>query len=350
MSIKPWLVIRPALLPIAFRIDRRVPLVLIILSLLTLIFMISNIGYGEYPIPPVAVVKTILGLESGNPEYIFVVNTLRLPRVLVALLVGIALAISGAILQGLARNPLATPGVIGLNAGSALAAVMLITLFPNAPAGMVPIASFSGAITVTTVLYLIAWNNRRRSPLRLVLVGIGVSAMVGAFTTLIITFGDINTVSSALIWLVGSVYGRSWEQIWPLLPWLLLFVPLSFTLARDLNSLNLGDEIAISVGNPVNAKRSLLLLTSVALAAAAVATAGTIGFVGFIAPHLARQLVGPSHEGLLPTAALSGGLLVVFADFLGRIAFAPLEIPCGLITAIVGAPYFLYLLYQNRHR
>ncbi|NET37597.1 MAG: iron ABC transporter permease [Cyanothece sp. SIO1E1] len=254
--------------------------------------------------PPLAVVKTILGLAPTDSDYAFVINTLRLPRVLVAFFVGLALAISGTILQGLARNPLATPGVIGLNAGAALAAVTLIVVFPQAPATWVPLAAFIGAMAVTALLYLLAWRGGR-SPLRLILVGIGVSAMVGACTTLMITFGDINAVSSAMVWLVGSVYGRSWEQLWPLLPWLLLFVPLSCLLARDLNSLNLGDEVAIGVGNPVNFKRSLLLLTSVALAGAAVATAGTIGFVGFVAPHLARQLVGPAHEAAIPNSECS---------------------------------------------
>jgi iron complex transport system permease protein len=169
-----------------------------------------------------------------------------------------------------------------------------------------------------------------------------------ALTTVMIVSGDIYQVSRALIWLTGSVYGRSWEEIWPLLPWLVIFVPLAFLYSRHLNALNLGDEVARGLGARVELLRGVLLLTSVALAASAVATAGAIGFVGLMAPHIARMLVGPSHGGLLPASAMTGGALVVLADLLGRALFAPLEIPCGIVTSAVGAPFFLYLLYRSR--
>jgi iron complex transport system permease protein len=180
------------------------------------------------------------------------------------------------------------------------------------------------------------------------LVGIGLNLIAGALTNLMTTFGNINNVSQALVWLTGSVYGRSWEQLLTLLPWLLVFGLLALVMARELNSLSLGDEVAQGLGNRVERQRGILLLTSVALASASVATAGNIGFVGLMAPHLSRQLVGGTHEGQLPTAALVGGLLVVISDLLGRLLFAPTELPCGLITAIVGAPFFIYLLIRKR--
>lgn len=346
--MKDWLVIRPQRVLVSFRLNRRVPLVLLVLGLITLVAIVIHVGYGEYPIPPLEVLKTILGLETGHSEYSVVVNILRLPRVLVAFLVGVALAVSGAILQGLTRNPLADPSIIGISSGASLAAVILIVLVPMAPLFLLPLAAFVGALIVAVLIYFLAWKQGSTS-VRLILVGVGLAIIVDALTTLMITFGEINSVSQALVWLAGSVYGRSWEHVWPLLPWLAILVPLTLLLGRDLNTLNLGDEVARGLGSQVEFKRSLLLLISVALAGAAVATAGTIDFVGLMAPHIARRLVSPAHEGLVPTAALIGGLIVVLADLLGRSLFAPIEIPCGVITATIGAPYFLYLMYQSRN-
>ncbi|MGP1387543.1 MAG: FecCD family ABC transporter permease [Thainema sp.] len=309
---------------------------------------IFNVSQGEYPVPPLEVVKTILGLPA-NPDYEFVINTLRLPRALVALLVGMGLATAGTILQGLTRNPLAAPEIIGINSGASLVAVVLIVLLPQVPVGWLPVAAFLGGLEAAIAIYLLAWN-QGSSPIRLILVGIGLTALTGACTSLMITFGDIYNVSQALVWLTGSVYGRSWEHLWPLLPWLIVFMPLSLVLARDLDTLNLGDNLAQGLGSRVEWNRSLLLLCTVALAGSSVATAGTIGFVGLMAPHVARQLVGPSHAGLIPVAALTGACIVELADLVGRLVFAPIELPCGVITAIVGAPYFLWLLYQHRDR
>ncbi|MEB3357716.1 MAG: iron ABC transporter permease [Synechococcales bacterium] len=342
-----WLVMRSNQIPVSFRLHQRVPKMLLLLGSLILVVLVLSVSYGEYPVPPLDVVWTVLGLETGNPDYAFIVNTLRLPRVLVALLVGMALAIAGTITQGILRNPLAAPDIIGINAGAALAAVTLIIALPGVSVSILPIAAFVGGFTVFTLIYLLAWN-RGSSPLRLVLVGIGFSLMTGAITNILVTFGDIYDVSQALVWLAGSVYGRSWDEVGALLPWLGAGIPAAMLMARDLNALSLGDDLARGIGSPVEWRRGLLLVISVALAGAAVATAGTVGFVGFIAPHIARRLVGPTHEGLLPTAALTGGLLVVLADLVGRTLFAPIELPCGLVTSALGAPYFLYLLIQRR--
>lgn len=343
---KNSIVIRSQRTGISFRLDRRVPAVLVTLVLVALVAMVLNVAQGEYPIPPLEVVKTLLGLEV-NPDYPFIINTLRLPRTLVAFLVGVGLALSGTILQGLTRNPLADPGIIGINAGASLAAVSLIVLFPSAPIFLLPWSAFGGALIIALLIYLLAWENGS-SPIRLILIGVGLAAIAGALTTLMITFGEINTVSQALVWLAGSVYGRSWEHIISLLPWLAILVPLTLMLTQQLNLLNLGDDIAKGLGSAVEWQRGLLLLTSVALAGACVATAGMIGFVGLIAPHLGRMLVGPTHAGLLPTAAVLGGTIVVLSDCLGRTLFAPTELPCGVITAAVGAPFFLYLLVRHR--
>lgn len=335
-------------IPFSYQIDRRVPWVVLVLGIITLALIIVSVGYGEYSISPIDVIKTLLGLDTNNPNHNFVVYTLRLPRVMTAFLVGSGLAIAGTILQGLTRNPLAAPEIVGVEAGASLAAVTLIVMFPAMPVSLLPSAAFTGALISALAVYGLSWNGGS-SPIRLILVGIGVSAIATAFTSLMITFGNIYEVSQALVWLTGSVYGRTWEHIQALLPWLVVFVPLSFFCARELNILNLGDQVARGLGSSVEWQRGFLLLISVALAGASVATAGTIGFVGLMAPHLARQLVGTSYEGLMPTAALVGGLIVALADLLGRSLFAPTELPCGVVTAAVGAPYFLYLLYRNRN-
>ena len=344
---KGWLVIRSRHFRMSFRLERRVPAVLLTLLLVTLAAIALNVGQGEYAIPPLEVLKTILGLETDNSDYPFVVNTLRLPRTIVAYLAGIGLAISGTILQGVIRNPLADPSLIGINAGASLAAVTLIVLVPSLPLFALPLSAFGGALAVSVLIYWLAWD-KGSSPIRLILIGVGLDAISRALTTLMVTFGEINSVNQALVWLAGSVYGRTWEHVWSLLPWLVVLVPLAFVLAKQLNALNLGDDVARSLGSQVEWQRGLLLLVSVALVGASVATAGTIAFVGLIAPHLGRQLVGPTHEGLIPVSALMGGLIVVLADWLGRVLFAPIELPCGVITASVGAPYFLYLLIRNR--
>ncbi|MEM7796341.1 MAG: iron ABC transporter permease [Cyanobacteria bacterium P01_C01_bin.118] len=329
------------------RIDQRVPRILLSLILVTLLAMVWSVGQGEYPVPPLDVIRTVLGLPTDNPDYGFIVNTLRLPRTLVAWGVGMALAIAGTLTQGITRNPLAAPGIIGVNAGASLAAVSLIVVFPGVPVSVIPLAAFVGALAIAVLIYLLAWNGGS-SPVRLILVGVGFSLVAGALTNLIITFGNIFDVSQALVWLVGSVYGRSWAQVLAFTPWLVVFGILSWVLSRELNALQMGDDVARGLGSRLEWQRGWLLLSSVALAGAAVATAGGIGFVGLMAPHMARQLVGPSHEGLLPTAALMGGMVVVVSDLIGRLLFAPIELPCGIVTAVVGAPYFLYLLIRDR--
>ncbi|MEG4349793.1 iron ABC transporter permease [Microcoleus sp. LAD1_D5] len=342
-----WLVIRSE--AISFRIDKRVPLMLLCLAVVIVVAMVMNVGRGEYPISPLDIVKTVFGLDTGNPDHAFVIHNLRLARTLVAFMVGVAFAISGTIFQGLTRNPLADPGIIGINAGASLAAVTVIVLFPSAPIYTLPVSAFAGALLMAVLIYSLAWNNGS-SPILLILMGIGLSAIASAFTSLMITFGDIYDVSNALVWLAGSVYGRTWEQVFSFLPWLIVFVPMALTLARHLNALNLGDDVAKGLGTRVEWQRGLLVLVGVALAGAGVATAGMIGFVGLIAPHLGRQLVGTNHEGLIPTSALLGGVIVVVADLLGRTLFAPIELPCGVVTAAIGAPYFLFLLIRNRKK
>lgn len=346
--MKGPLVVRPWGGRASFQLDLRAVVVFVALGLVAFAGTVVHVGYGEYPVPPLDVVRAILGLETGEAQYSFIVNTLRLPRAVIALMVGAGLGVAGAILQGLTRNSLASPDIVGINAGAGLAAVTLIVVLPSVSSVYLPPAAFGGAVAVAVMLYALAWRGNS-SPLRLVLIGVGLNAVAVALTTVIITFGEIFQVSRALVWLTGSVYGRSWEQAWALLPWLVVFLPLAFLSSRHLNALALGDEVATGLGARVELERGVLVLTSVSLAASAVATAGAISFVALMAPHIARRLAGPMHGGLVPVSAMTGGTIVVLADLLGRTLFAPVEIPCGIVTAIVGAPFLLYLLYKGRN-
>jgi iron complex transport system permease protein len=340
-------VLRPWGGRVSARVHPRAVAVFLALGIVAFAGVVANVGVGEYPIPPLDVVRSLLGIESGDGNYSFIVNVLRLPRALAAVLVGAALAVAGAILQGLTRNDLAAPDIVGINAGAGLAAVTLIVAFPSVSTALLPPAAFVGALVVAVALYLLAWRGSS-SPVRLILIGVGLSAVATALTTFMITFGEIYQVSQALVWLTGSVYGRSWDEVLMLLPWLAVFLPLALLRFRHLNALTLGDEVATGLGARVERERGLLVLASVALAASAVATAGTIAFVGLMAPHIARRLVGPAHGGLLPVSAMTGAAMVVLADLAGRTLFAPVEIPCGIVTAVVGAPFFLYLLHRTR--
>lgn len=343
----PWLTLRTGAL--SFRVDRRVPLVALMTLLATLAVMVVNIGVGEYPIAPLDVVKTALRIGEYNKDYDFIVNTLRLPRMLVAVGVGLALGISGAITQGLTRNPLASPDIMGISAGAGLSAVALIVIFKDVPASVIPFAAFAGAGIIALLIYLVAWR-KGDSPIRMVLIGIGLAAVAGAGTSFMITFGDVHDVQRAMVWLTGSVYARSWDELHALLPWLIVFVPGAVLMARHLNALSLGEEVAMSLGSKVPAQRGLLILVSVALAGASVAAAGTIGFIGLMAPHIARKLVGVQHEGLLLISGVIGGFILVAADLVGRTLFAPIELPAGLVVAFIGAPFFVYLLILNNRR
>ncbi len=345
----PWAVYQTKFF--SLRLDRRVPWILCFLSLAALILFVLHIGVGEYYIAPFDVLNTILGKDLGDENYRFVVMELRMPRAILAWLVGAALGASGAIVQGLTRNPLASPDLTGVTAGASAAAVVFIVILPNTPQGWLPLVAFAGGMFVAVLLYLFAWRGNASmsgdSPIRLILVGIGLSAALGAFVSFALTFGELWYVQNAIMWLSGSVYASDWADIRSVFPWILICLPLAFLTARDLNVLNLGEDIAHGLGAPLTLKRGFLLLLAVALAGVTVTVAGIISFVGLIAPHLARRLVGSLHEGLIPAAAFVGGLVVLLSDLVGRTFMPPTEIPVGIVVSIVGVPFFLYLLWKR---
>ncbi|WP_339168623.1 iron ABC transporter permease [Paenibacillus sp. FSL R5-0341] len=333
---------------ISVQLERKSLTVIGICILLFLVAGVVGTSVGSDFISPLDVLRTIFGVNAG--EHDFVVLTLRLPRVLLSLLVGAALGMSGALLQGIIRNPLASPDVIGITGGAAVAAVGFVTLLGGAVSiKLLPLFAIVGALVTTLIIYILAWK-KGVSPIRLVLIGIGVSAITGAGTTFMLILSPFYTAGQAYIWLTGSIYGASWTDVRTILPVIIIVVPLAIWFARSLNAQEFGDDLATGLGVTVQWHRSALLLCSVLLAGIAVAVAGTIGFVGLIAPHIARKLVGRMFGSMLIVSGLVGALLVFVADLIARTAFLPLDVPAGVFTAGVGAPFFLYLLFKNRNQ
>jgi iron complex transport system permease protein len=334
--------------------DRRAFFVTTGLLIFTICLMIISLGIGQMKVSPIDVVLSVFG--AGEDMHNLVVRSFRLPRILLALLAGSALALSGSILQGIIRNPLASPDIIGITGGAAFTTVGFLAIFSDRSNALtvsihwMPLASFIGAVGMGFLVYLLSWKKGGITPIRLVLIGIGLAAAMQAFTTMMMLLGPIFSASRANIWITGSVNGTNWNEIFTLTPWIIIMSIIVFIYARRLNIQELGEDVAKNVGGLVQRDRLVLLFLSTALAGGAVAFAGGIGFVGLMAPHIARRLVGSAFGALLPVSALIGGAIVLVADLIARTAFAPLEIPAGVFTSAIGAPYFIYLLYKSRNQ
>jgi len=311
-----------------------------------LAIILLSLCLGDDWISPFKVIAVLLGEKDQDAH--FVIETLRLPRVLMAAMVGAALASSGLVLQSMIRNPLASPDIIGITGGASAAAVCFLSFFSTV-LGLVwlPVFAIAGALLAALLIYVLAWN-RGVTPMRLVLVGIGISSAMGAVTTFVIAASPLSTSITAYIWLTGSVYGAGWAEVKALLPWLLVSWPLALYYARRVNVQELGDQLATGLGISVQRLRIVLLCLSVMMVAPAIAYAGAVGFVGMIAPHIARRFVSRRFALLLPVSALVGACLVMLADLCGRLLFQPLDIPAGVFVSAIGAPFFIYLLYRQR--
>jgi iron complex transport system permease protein len=295
---------------------------------------------GDYSIPLGDVLATLVGDDPGGGSA-YVVRTLRLPRALTAVLVGAGFGLSGALFQRLARNPLASPDVIGVNAGATAAAVFVIVVL-NGTTMQVTFGALAGSVVAMVAVYLLAYREGVTG-YRLVLVGIGLTLMLLAITHYLITRAEIFQAQRATVWLTGSLNGRDWDHVRYVTVALAVLVPVALGLARHLRALELGDDLARGVGTRVEGSRAALLMVAVGLAAVSTASAGPIGFVALASPQIARRLVGARSLALLPAAAC-GALLLGASDLLARRAFAPTELPVGVVTAAVGAPYLLFLL------
>lgn len=311
-------------------------------------------GPAQIPYPDVAkLMLRGLGLPVGLnlPESQFtIVNQVRLPRILVALLVGASLATSGATIQGVFRNPLVDPGVIGVTVGGALGAVLAIsTGLVTTDLWVLPAFAFLGAMGAATAVYLLSLSNGQPQTTTVLLAGIAINALLGAFISALLLFANrFIEVQAMLSWLIGGLEGRGWAHLLAIIVPTLLTIGLMMVFAREINLLLLGDETAQGLGVSVPRTRFMLLALACLATGTAVSIAGPIGFIGLVVPHILRLVVGPDYRLLLPASALGGAAFLVATDTIARLVLQPVELQVGIITALVGAPFFLYLLYRNR--
>ena len=277
-------------------------------------------------------------------EYHYVLTAYRLPRLLLALLVGAALAVAGVLVQGIVRNPLASPDILGVNHAASLASVGALLLLPSLPVIALPLLAFAGGMAGLILLKMLANTSQ---PMKLALTGVALSACWASLTDYLM-LSRPQDVNSALLWLTGSLWGRDWSFVKVAAPLLMLFLPLSQGFCRDLDLLALGDARATTLGVSVPRIRFQALLLAVAMTSTGVAVCGPISFIGLVVPHMVRSITGGRHRWLLPVSAMTGALLLVAADLLARIIHPPLELPAGVLTAIIGAPWFVWLLVRMR--
>nr|WP_307392581.1 iron ABC transporter permease [Bacillus horti] len=325
-------------------------LIMVTLFVLIVITFFISLNLGVIRIPPIDVLKTFLGQGTDRDQ--LVLFDFRLPRMVISILIGAGLAVSGVILQGISRNGLADPGILGINAGAGLAVVLFIYFFQGSLTGLgtlsifiMPFFALAGATLAAVLIYVLAWKDGV-TPVRLILVGIGINAAFGAALIIFQLKMNPRDFMQATIWLAGSIWGTNWKFVFATLPWILILIPITLLKARYLNVLNLGDQTATGLGTAVEKERRTLLLLAVALAGSCVAVGGGISFLGLVAPHLARRLVGPKHQLLIPTAVLVGALLLLAADAIAKNLLSPAEIPVGIVVSVLGAPYFIYLLMK----
>lgn len=314
-------------------------LVITAFSVLAVAAFIAGNGLGTMHVS-VSRIFSVIFNDDGSPQRMVIWN-IRLPRMILAALVGVNLALSGAILQGVMRNPLADPGIIGISAGAGLAGITVLILFPQYQA-LVPIAAFIGALGAAVMIYSLAWKGGIQ-PIRIILAGVAVSAFLSAGISALLVFYS-DRVHGALTFMNGSLSARSWPEVWTILPYSIIAVLASFLMAERLNILVLGDDTARGLGLSVELTRAVLTVVAALLAASAVSAVGLLGFVGLIIPHSARLLLGNNYRVLFPGSAILGAGIVMLCDTFARTAFSPTEIPVGIVMAVLGAPFFLYLL------
>ena len=330
--------------------NKNKPLLLFItLLLLTFGAIIISLGVGYSTVSVNRILPTLFGMGSFEEE--FILFSVRLPRILITLLAGIALAVSGSILQSITQNDLADPGIIGINSGAGVGVALFFLYFPmNAGSFvyMLPLVAFASAFVVALFIYFFSFQKGAGiQPIKLILVGVGFSMACSGAMVVLISSAERERVDFIAKWLAGSIWGTDWPYIVALLPWLLLLIPFVLWKANKLDLLSFSEEVAVGVGVSVHRERSLLLLAAVALAAAAVSVTGGISFIGLMAPHIAKQLVGPKNGLFIPIAMVIGGGLLLIADTIGRNIAEPEGIAAGIITALIGAPYFIYLLMKK---
>ena len=319
---------------------RAIGFYVVTLSLMVLLFGLS-IRLGTYTLS----FEEIWAAFQPDDKNYFTLMEYRLPRAVLAILLGGALAISGVLVQSVVRNPLASPDILGINNAAGLVAVSVLMFLPNLAFYWMPIFAFLGGVLSFVILWIVCGFNFR--PIKMAIIGVALSALWAAISHYLMLTNPVE-INTAMLWLTGSLWGRSWSYLNVVLPWLVVLLPLPFIFCRDLDTLGLGENKASTLGVTVNKVQISVLVLAVALSTTAVAICGPIAFLGLVAPHLARRLVGGRHYTLLPAAIIIGALLLQLSDILARIIDPPTELPAGILTAIIGAPYFFYLLMRTK--
>ncbi|KAJ52722.1 iron complex transport system permease protein [Clostridium tetanomorphum] len=331
--------------------EKRSVLIVVFALILSIVSILLSTSIGQKYIPILKVIEVLLGNSQGGDSLI--INTIRLPRTLVAFLVGASLGISGAILQGVVKNPLADPNIIGITASGSVGALVFLTLFTDSKNNSLtisifymPVFAFAGALLSVLLIYFLAYK-KGVTPYRLIFIGIAISGASKALTSILIINGPVIFIKEAQLWITGTVYGTSWINVKLLFIWFSCIYLITLIYIRELNVQSLDDSISTGLGNDVEKNRFILMILSAALASGAVAVGGGISFVGLIAPHICRKLTNSSFEYITPLSALIGGIIVVLSDIAARTLFFPLDLPVGIFTAGIGAPFFIYLLVKN---
>lgn len=319
---------------------RAISFYVLTLGLMVLLFGLS-IRLGTYTLS----FEEIWAAFKPDDKNYFTLMEYRLPRAVLAILLGGALAISGVLVQSVVRNPLASPDILGINNAAGLVAVSVLMFLPNLAFYWMPIFAFLGGVLSFVILWVVCGFNFR--PIKMAIIGVALSALWAAISHYLMLTNPVE-INTAMLWLTGSLWGRSWSYLNVVLPCLVVLLPLPFIFCRDLDTLGLGENKASTLGVTVNKVQISVLVLAVALSTTAVAICGPIAFLGLVAPHLARRLVGGRHRTLLPAALIIGALLLQLSDILARVIDPPTELPAGILTAIIGAPYFFYLLMRTK--
>jgi iron complex transport system permease protein len=332
---------------VALKLPLRAIVVLCLLLVALALTTAVSLATGSYGVARGDVLDTLRGITVSR-AIDNVVWEFRFPRTLAAALVGAMMALSGAALQNATHNGLADPSLVGVSQGAALAVVTLTVMFPELPGGLHPWVASAGAILVAFTVQGLARTRQGGSAIRFILMGIGLSALISSITSAMLTYGEIDRTLAALAWLAGSINAAGWSDVWTLLIWMIVLLPALFAISRTMSALRFGEAAAVGLGAPVRLVRNLQLAIAVAMAAIATSVVGPLGFVGLIAPHAAQRLAPAGMAVHLILTAFIGAVLVALADLIGRAAFAPIQIPAGLLTALIGVPLFVALLLRGR--
>jgi iron complex transport system permease protein len=309
---------------------------------------------GAFDISVADVLKTLLRIDPV-PEHDLVLFDFRLPRIVIAALAGFGLGVAGAVMQGITRNGLADPGILGINAGAGAAIVVFMLLIEGQIAGngwmsvmAMPLFGWIGGLATAALIYLFSWRNGGLDPQRLILVGIAAGSGLGALSMYASLKMNPQNFEMATVWLMGSIWSANWTYIAAMLPWLAVLVPVILRKAAVLDLFQLGEEAAKGLGVATEKEKRILLLSSIGIVSACVSVSGNIGFVGLMAPHIAKRLVGIDHRRVLPVCGTVGMLLVTVSDFIAKTVFSPVELSVGIVISIIGVPYFVYLLFTAK--